>query len=121
MTTESSGSFVLFVYGSLKRGFPNHHWMRGALFLKEAQTAPRYALGELDGYPVLCRDGERSIHGELFAVDERIRATLDRFEGSAYARAEVMLADGSSAEAYVAEPHARVLARALHTDKWAGR
>lgn len=121
MTTAGSGSVALFVYGSLKRGFPNHHWMRGARFVKEARTAPHYGLGELAGYPVLCRDGVQSIHGELFTVDDPHCATLDRFEGRSYARAEIVLSDGSRAEAYVVEPDVRALARALHTDEWAGR
>jgi gamma-glutamylcyclotransferase (GGCT)/AIG2-like uncharacterized protein YtfP len=91
---------LLFVYGSLKRGFSNHRQLSRAAFVGECQTAQRYRLFLLGPYPALASEGEHRIHGELYAVDRRTLAKLDVFEGKAYRRAGVELADGRNAHAY---------------------
>lgn len=73
---------ILFVYGTLKRGRPNHRLLAGQEFLGEAVTAPRYRVFDLGEYPGMVRDEESSlaIRGELFAVGECCLAELDDFE-----------------------------------------
>ena len=72
----------VFVYGSLKRGFSNQHWLKGQRFLRQASTAPLYRMFDYGGFPALVQAAElglsgRNIAGELWAVDP---ATLDRLD-----------------------------------------
>lgn len=93
-------SELLFVYGSLKRGYWNHHYMKDCEFLGEASTYhTEYAMFNV-GFPMLLdvenlREEDwflgKYIRGELWIVDN-----LDRFdrlenEGSLYDRKETMV------------------------------
>jgi gamma-glutamylcyclotransferase (GGCT)/AIG2-like uncharacterized protein YtfP len=89
----------LFVYGTLRRGFPNHVELAGAEFLGSLLTDARYALVQREGYPALVH-GSEAISGELYAVNAALLARLDVFEGAGYVRRPVALADGSVADAY---------------------
>jgi len=72
----------LFVYGTLKRGGCNHHYMAGQQFVSEAVTQPGYRLYDLGGYPGMVEaEGELSIEGELWDVDDECKARLDILEG----------------------------------------
>ena len=106
-TSAGDGSnVVLFVYGSLRRGQANHGQLRGARFLRAARTERAFALRELAGFPALV-PGERAVSGELYAVATADLPLLDEFEGEAYLRRAVRLADGETAIAYLARsPHA---------------
>jgi gamma-glutamylaminecyclotransferase len=75
------GKTVLFFYGSLKRGYSNHHRVRGE-FLGEVVTEPRYRIIELGQYGGLIRDSVNgvAVKGELWAVDAECLAELDEFE-----------------------------------------
>ena len=95
----SNGAGRLFVYGTLQRGEQNHHELRGARFLRLAQTARRYAVRHVAGFPALL-PGTDEVSGELYDVDADVVARLDVFEGEAYARRLVELSDGTRAEAY---------------------
>jgi gamma-glutamylaminecyclotransferase len=92
-------SVSLFVYGSLRRGRENHDELEGARYVGPARTEPRYRLVQQKGYRALV-EGDRTIEGELYDVDEEVMDRLDAFEGTGYVRATVMLADGTSAFAY---------------------
>lgn len=98
------------MYGSLKRGFKNHAQLARATFVGECQTAPRYRLLVFGAYPALS-EGDHEVAGELYAVHQRTLFELDRFEGQAYRRASVELADGSVAQAYFLVPE--LVARAV--------
>jgi gamma-glutamylaminecyclotransferase len=95
----------LFVYGTLKRGRENHHWLSGQRFVAEARTAPGYRMFDLGGYPGLVRDaGGLSIEGEIWEVDEPGLARLDvleDIEGGEYERVLIDLDDGSRVEGYL--------------------
>ena len=99
--SPSGRKHLLFVYGSLKRGFSNHRHISHAVFVGECQTEPRYRLLVFGSYPALAADGDQEIHGELFLVDAATLADLDAFEGDAYRRHAVSLADGRTAESYL--------------------
>jgi gamma-glutamylaminecyclotransferase len=74
---------LLFVYGTLKRGASNHHWLAGQAFLGEARTPPGYRLFRLSGFPGLVRwpEDNDGVAGELWSVDSSCLQRLDEFEG----------------------------------------
>jgi gamma-glutamylcyclotransferase (GGCT)/AIG2-like uncharacterized protein YtfP len=98
---EAVPGVLLFVYGSLKRGEPNHHELGRACFVAEVSTLPRFALRVMAGYPLLVR-GSCSIRGELFDLATTQLRSLDAFEGEAYERCEIELTDGRCATTYMA-------------------
>src|SRR4051794_13150103 len=60
----------VFVYGTLKRGLPNHPLLQGSRFLGPAITTERYRMiaGE---FPVLLSYGSGlTVKGELYEVDK---------------------------------------------------
>ena len=86
----------IFVYGTLKRGSRYSRYMIGQDFIGEARTEPRFHLVDCGGYPGMFpveHDG-RSIHGEVWDVDEKCRAALDVLEdvaGGEYAFVQIPL------------------------------
>jgi gamma-glutamylcyclotransferase (GGCT)/AIG2-like uncharacterized protein YtfP len=94
---------LLFVYGTLKRGFSNASELAGAAFARKAATATGYGLFSVSGYPALARRGDGVVHGELYVVSDAQLARLDVFEEvpHRYRRESIVLDDGSHAEAYV--------------------
>lgn len=69
------------VYGSLKRGFANHHWLAGAQLLGEAAMAG-LALHDLGPFPMAVPDPTAAcLHGQLYRVDDTLLSRLDRLEG----------------------------------------
>jgi gamma-glutamylaminecyclotransferase len=76
---------LIFVYGTLKRGCSNHHYLAGQAFVGEARTASGYCLFELDGFPgMVARAGDREgVSGEVWSVDAGCLARLDMLEGLA--------------------------------------
>jgi gamma-glutamylcyclotransferase (GGCT)/AIG2-like uncharacterized protein YtfP len=104
---------LIFVYGTLKRGCTNHHYMAGQIFVGEAQTAAGFRLYDLGGFPgmVTQTDDREGVTGEVWSIDDACLARLDVLEGIAtghYRRETVPLlasfAD-PSIEAYL-YPHA---------------
>ena len=72
----------LFIYGTLKRGCSNHHYMAGQRFVEEAQTAPLYRLVSMGSHPgMVSSEPGRSIEGEVWEVDEACLRRLDILEG----------------------------------------
>ena len=99
---------LVFVYGTLKRGGENHHYLAGQSFLGPASTAPGYALYDLGGYPGMVRaPGAAGVAGEVWSVDEACLGRLDELEGTAeglYRREDVPLQAGPAgrgAQAYI--------------------
>lgn len=74
---------LLFVYGSLKQGFPNFHVNRGRRRPGEFRTRQAYPLMLADGtLPCLLPQpgqGER-VRGQLFEVDDAALAAMDALE-----------------------------------------
>jgi len=64
---------LIFVYGSLKRGFHNHSIISDGVFISEHTTTPTFTLYDLGAYPAVTQGGSTSIKGELWEV-----ANLDR-------------------------------------------
>jgi len=112
---------LLFVYGSLQRGFANHTLLARAEFVGKASTARSFRLFELGGYAALAPGGHAAICGELYRVPRETLASLDAFEGEAYVRSELELADGTRAEAYMVAPEWLRDATLLNVDSWRER
>ncbi|CAN5816477.1 gamma-glutamylcyclotransferase [soil metagenome] len=72
----------IFVYGTLKRGLSNSHYLSGQSFIGEARTEPCYRMVDAGGYPGMYRVEESglSIKGEIWEVDEVCREKLDVLE-----------------------------------------
>ncbi|MBA2227419.1 MAG: gamma-glutamylcyclotransferase family protein [Thermogemmata sp.] len=102
----------LFVYGSLRRGQENHHWLAGQRFQGEAVTRKCYRLVQHAGYPALVvaksEQEAQTIAGEVWEVTEECLAALDAFEEvpRLYVRQSVCLADSwpQEVEAYFLSP-----------------
>jgi gamma-glutamylcyclotransferase (GGCT)/AIG2-like uncharacterized protein YtfP len=69
--------YFLFVYGTLKANFPNHHLLAEARFLGSGQTAAKYALYAAGIPHVIKNEKVSPIIGELYLV---AAATLDRID-----------------------------------------
>lgn len=74
---------LVFVYGSLKKGYGNHSVMERSAgrLLGEATLPPRYKLFSLGGFPGVVEVDEdgNELHGEVYEV-ERMNS-LDALEG----------------------------------------
>jgi len=97
-------SKLVFVYGTLKRGRENHHWLAGQRFITEARTRPLYRLYDMGGYPGMIRDENGvAVEGEIWEVDESGLARLDvleDIEGGEYERVPLEL-EGQRVEGYL--------------------
>ena len=86
----------LFVYGTLKRGGSNHHYLGGQTYLGTTRTVPGYTLYSLGSYPGLVADpaAPDGVTGELWSIDAACLARLDVIAGVAegiYRRAPLLL------------------------------
>ncbi|KAB2888115.1 MAG: gamma-glutamylcyclotransferase [Desulfobulbaceae bacterium] len=84
---------LVFVYGTLKKGFSNHRLLAGSEYLGTAQTVEKYAMYST-GTPIVLKDEAVSpIHGELYRVNEATLVALDSLEGHPdwYRREEISI------------------------------
>ena len=88
-------SQLVFVYGTLKRGYPLHALLQGQLCLGSAVTEPLYRMFDLGSYPGLVEWPEGlAIRGEVYQVDVECLGHLDEAEGvveKQYARRRISL------------------------------
>ncbi|XP_053963872.1 putative gamma-glutamylcyclotransferase CG2811 isoform X1 [Anastrepha ludens] len=90
MSAKLSGNLIkVFVYGTLKRGEPNHHWLTRtenghSRFVCEARTVQKFPLviGTRYNIPFLLnKPGTgRNVCGEVYEVDDTMFANLDVLE-----------------------------------------
>ena len=60
----------VFVYGTLKRGQRNYHYLRRAEFLGRFVTESVYSMYLFDDYPAVCLNGRHPIRGEVYLIDD---------------------------------------------------
>jgi gamma-glutamylaminecyclotransferase len=72
----------VFVYGSLKRGFRNHHFLATSRFVGTGTTRCCFDLLDLGYFPAAIKPGMFAIQGELFSVDRHTLKNLDRLEAN---------------------------------------
>jgi gamma-glutamylaminecyclotransferase len=72
--------YLIFVYGTLKKGFSNHYFLDGAHFVDYAVTKEKYAL-YVSYIPYLSKDEKISkIYGEVYKVDFDMLKRVDMLE-----------------------------------------
>ena len=101
------GSSMVFVYGSLKRDQPNHHWLAGAAWLGEA-SLEGVQLFDLGPFPMAValppsQQACDPLRGELYWVNGSTLDRLDQLEGAPrlFQRHWMPLNDGRSAWVYL--------------------
>lgn len=78
-----SARHLVFVYGTLKQGFSNDHYLRGQTYLGPARTPPGYRLYHVSDYPGMVADlaDTDGVAGEVWEVDGPGLRRLDALEG----------------------------------------
>jgi len=78
---------VLFVYGTLKKGFQRSKYLNDQKYLGTARTKPIYGLYYVSGYPCMVNDSKDdnitladSIYGELYEVSDDCVVFIDKVE-----------------------------------------
>lgn len=100
---EPSSTDLLFVYGTLMRGFPLHHVLAGGTACVGAGWI-QGRLVDLGAYPAAVSDAGARVHGELYRVTRAaLWRVLDYAEGPQYDRRQttVRLDGGGAASAFV--------------------
>jgi len=98
---------LVFVYGSLKKGFGNHSVLGSSRLVSESVTVDAaYDMGSFRAYPACVKNGENVIHGEVYAVNRNTMRNLDRLEsnGVFYNREQVdvrLLNENKTVKAWV--------------------
>jgi gamma-glutamylcyclotransferase (GGCT)/AIG2-like uncharacterized protein YtfP len=112
---------VVFVYGTLKRGCSNHHWLAGAEYRGEAQL-PGLALHNLGPFPMAVASSSATapLCGELYAVSASQLALLDQLEGvpRLYRREQRQLASGAAVWVYLGSARQVKHAPLLEQGRW---
>jgi gamma-glutamylcyclotransferase (GGCT)/AIG2-like uncharacterized protein YtfP len=70
---------LVFVYGTLRKGEHNHHYLSTAQFLGLHESDAEYTLYDLGPYPGVS-EGYRSVQGEVYMIDDDTLAELDKLE-----------------------------------------
>lgn len=82
--------YLVFVYGTLKRGFRLHGYLAQEKFINTISTQPQYKLyvPRQSWFPLLIEDEKNgsSIEGELWEVSEETLTRLDHIEGRLFCR-----------------------------------
>lgn len=103
----------LFVYGSLRRGFPNHFFLEKSIYMGTYSTVDKYhMIGQVSKsfpYVVVAEtefDNTNPTHiiGELYEIDADVLQDLDALEGHPdfYTRRTVLVSDESGEHTYSA-------------------
>ncbi|MET0389607.1 MAG: gamma-glutamylcyclotransferase family protein [Polyangiales bacterium] len=115
---------LIFVYGTLRRGEPNHRQLMGtrARYVGSVWTAPCYELVDLGPYPALLEGGDTSVKGELYEVDDLGLVRLDAFEDvpDLYDRKAVTI-PGAPAYAYFMRKELAAHAPRIEQGDWCRR
>jgi len=113
---EEPFSELLFIYGSLKKGFDNHHLLsKYSKRLGKAITVGKFGMFEdsFGNYPYLVPVPKMRIHGELYLIERReLLEKLDLFEGAPeyYERKKILVKShrGTQRAFVYIQPHATI-------------
>jgi gamma-glutamylaminecyclotransferase len=72
---------LLFVYGTLKRGFRNQRYLSDAVFLGQFSTDRCYSMFDFTRYPAVTQSGRDAIAGEVYQISPHHLAATDTLEG----------------------------------------
>lgn len=59
---------LIFVYGTLKKGFHNHRYLNNSTLLGKAKTKQVYTMTTNGSFPIVQRGGNTVISGEVYKV-----------------------------------------------------
>lgn len=93
-----------FICGSALRGQPDHQNLKGATFVTETKTAPRYRLHSVrDQHPGIYEvpSGGIAIAGEIYEMSDEQHAHLLANEPPDLYEAPIVLEDGTTANAMI--------------------
>ena len=72
---------LVFVYGSLRKGFGLSPVLNSSEFIGDVQTKPKYTMYSVGAFPCITESGNTSIVGEIYKVDLATLRRLDMIEG----------------------------------------
>jgi gamma-glutamylaminecyclotransferase len=111
---------LVFVYGSLLKGEPNHRQLAASTFVRRARTSPSFTLLDLGAVPALVSGGATNVSGEVYEVGGITLAGLDRLEGHPrfYRRSQICLSDGTRVLAFLLNAGGRSPHPAIVSGDW---
>lgn len=120
---EGDEALLVFVYGSLRKGEPDHPALQGAQFVGNGHTVPKFRLVDLGVYPAMIEVPGYRVFGELYAVTREIRRRLDVIKEVPvlFQRVTIALEDGRAAETYVMREQQVRGRRRLRVEDWKQR
>jgi len=78
---NNENTHLVFVYGTLKRGFSNHHLLTSSKYIGDGKTL-NGSIIDLGAYPGFVHSKESTgVHGELYEVTDEVFDDLDTLEG----------------------------------------
>lgn len=80
----SNKKHLVFVYGTLKKGYGNHRLLTGAEFVGNFATAPDYKIYCNGAYPYMVEVGAGKgvpVEGEIYRISDEEQQRCDRLEG----------------------------------------
>ncbi len=72
---------LVFVYGSLRRGFGLSPVLSSSEFVADVRTKPKYTMYSVGAFPCITKGGNTGIVGEIYKVDLPTLRRLDMIEG----------------------------------------
>ncbi len=73
---------IIFVYGTLKRGYAANRYLSNSIFLGNAVTSRKYSIYSNYLYPAMIEENsERGVSGELYSVSPEDKIKTDEYEG----------------------------------------
>lgn len=70
---------LVFVYGTLRQGESNHHYLGNAQWLGQETLSAQFAMYDVGEYPAIVA-GNQAIIGDVYRVSDVILAELDELE-----------------------------------------
>ena len=80
-SSPSKNETNIFVYGSLRAGLPLNDALSNSSFIQTVKSESKYTMYDLGAFPCIRKNGETSIVGDLYSVDDDTLARLDMIEG----------------------------------------
>lgn len=74
-------NYRVFVYGTLRKGESNQHYLQEGLLIEDEVWAKGYEMYDLIYYPVAVPSEVGHIKGEIWQIDENCLAEIDKLEG----------------------------------------
>lgn len=80
---RTSARTRVFVYGTLKRGQPNHYLLEDGVHLGDCTIGDNYCMVRMGWFPGVVRgpNFEGTVAGEVYEVDQQTLCALDILEG----------------------------------------